>query len=52
MWWAWSSQFLCNGGFNVALINLKNGLVRQLPLDANRFSCPWTIEFDGFSEFF
>ena len=30
--------FFCNGGFNVALINLKIGLLRQPPPSANCFS--------------
>ncbi len=58
VWWVWSIPFLCNGGFNIALINLKIGLVKQPTPDANSFSWPISIrttlglEFDGFSEFF
>ena len=33
-----SLVFFCNGGFNVALINLKIGLLRQPPPSANCFS--------------
>ena len=38
VWWVWSRSFLCNGSFNVALINLENGLLRQPPPNANCFS--------------
>ena len=40
----WSHSFLCNGGFNVALINLKNGLLRQPPPNSIVFPDPSALE--------